>query len=346
MTRSQLTRAGIFLLLGGILLVILDRVSRQYPARGWDEILLERLDTARTEPESIEILVVGNSHAGAIDADEAGTGALVFPFPWNDLADVDYQVRNLAAELPALRLVVITVSYFTFHWSNDESDEDGLLDSRRTFHAITPSWRPVEHDLASLIRGKSSWIVRRDDWYQVISGLLGGGPAEDEDEDESHLEETRSDSFLVAHAEERVARTLERKDVMIERNPDLPEENYRRISALIDHLHSAGVRVVLFTPPFHYRYIELYREANPPREMESSVRRLAAEQGIEWLDYSDHPMAEEARWFLDSDHLNADGRQRFTRMFLDEVGARGKLVESPLDARDAPDAGDAGDGGP
>lgn len=320
MSRFDVLWCGFFLLMGVVLWLGLQELSKAHPPRGWDLILLHRMDTVRTAPESIEILAIGNSHAGAIEPETLESGSLVLPFPWNDLADMNHQIRTLAPRLPALRVVLITMSYFTFHWSNDVLDDDGLLDSRRKFHAVSPGWRTVEGDVVSLVRGKSYWIVRPDDWLGVIQGLRGRDM--ELDDLGEHLEEVQRDSFLVAHAEDRVPHTLDQKREMMELDPTLPEENHARLTGIVEYLQEQGVCVVLYTPPFHWRYRELFRAEPSLSEMNRLTKRIAKEMDIAWLDYSAHPMADEAQWFVDSDHLNTQGMSLLTHLIMDEVEER------------------------
>jgi hypothetical protein len=317
---SGLLGAGLFLALGGILWLGLEKVSRAHPPQGWDLILLQRMDTVRRAPESIRILAIGNSHAGAIAPEALEPGSLILPFPWNDLADVNHQLRTLVPRLPQLQVVLITVSYFTLHWSNDALGDEGLLDSRRKFHAVAPGWKPVEGDVESLVQGKTYWIARPDHWLGVFSGIRGS-PMELDDLGE-HLEEFRTDSFLVAHAEDRVPHTLDQAREMLELDPVLPEANQARLVDLLAYLDEEGVCVVLYTPPFHWRYRELYGDAPSLEEMNRRIRRISAKTGVPWLDHSDHPMSGDARWFVDSDHLNNEGRARFTDLIMDEVAER------------------------
>lgn len=320
MNRSNLLGCGLFLLMGVVLWLGLQKVSRAHPPRGWDLILMHRMDTVRTTPESIEILAIGNSHAGAIEPETLERGSLVLPLPWNDLAEMNYQVHTLAPRLPELRVVLIALSYFTFHWSNDLLEDDGLLESRRKFHAVAPGWGTVEGDLESLVRGKTYWIVRPDDWLGVIQGIRGRDM--ELDDLEEHLEEVQTDSFLVSHAEDRIPHTLDQSREMMELDSTLPEENYARLAGMIEYLQERGVCVVLYTPPFHWRYRELYRPEPSLREMHRLTRRIEEEQGVPWLDYSDHSMADEARWFSDSDHLNTEGRNLLTTLMMGQVEER------------------------
>lgn len=311
---------GLFLAMGAVLWLGLERVSKAHPPQGWDLILLHRMDTVRRAPESIEILAIGNSHAGAIAPEALDRGSLVLPFPWNDLADVNHQLRTLVPRLPRLQVVLITVSYFTFHWSNEVLEDDGLLDSRRKFHAVSPGWTPVGGDVASLVRGKSYWIVRPDHWLGVFSGLRGSEM--ELDDLGEHLEDIPSDALLVAHAEDRVPHTLDQAREMMELHPSLPEANHARLAGILEYLDEQGVCVVLYTPPFHWRYRELYAGAPSLSEMHRRIRRVAAETGVAWLDYSAHPMADEARWFVDSDHLNNLGQNLLTTLIMEEVAKR------------------------
>ncbi|CAN5816088.1 hypothetical protein BH23GEM11_BH23GEM11_20880 [soil metagenome] len=316
MNRSVLLEAAVFLLVGAVLWIGLERLSQAHPPTGWDELLLDRMDTVSTVPERVRVLVIGNSHAGAIDPDDLDRGSVSLAFPWNDLSEAELQVRTLAPRLPELRVALVTVSFFTFHWANEELAEEGLLDSRERFHAVSPGWGTVDGDVASLLRGKIYWIVRPDHWLGVAIALSGRGS----DDERGFRDEVHPDSALARHAEERVAQTLDRKRRMTARNPALPEENYERLAGIVDDLQDLGVCVVLYTPPFHWRYLELYRGEPSLSEMRRFTTRLSEARGVPWLDFSDHPMTREPLWFADSDHLNMLGDSYFTGIIMEEVG--------------------------
>ncbi|TVP48696.1 MAG: hypothetical protein EA350_03050 [Gemmatimonadales bacterium] len=321
MNRAALLQAAAFLLVGAVLWMGLEGLSRAHPPTGWDQVLLDRMDTVVSAPDSVRVLVIGNSHAGAIDPDDLDRGSVALPFPWNDLAEAEHQVRTLVPRLPELRVALVAVSFFTFHWANDDLESESLLDSRERFHAVSPGWGTVEGDLESLLRGKSYWIVRPDHWLGVASGLaseLGGGS--DDAGDDGFRDEVRPDSALARHAGERVTTTVRRKREMIAQNPDLPRENHERLVGIIDELQGAGVCVVLFTPPYHWRYLELYEAAPSLAEMRALTSGLSDSLGVPWLDYSHHPMSREPIWFADSDHLNIHGDSHFTGILMEEVG--------------------------
>jgi len=322
MNRAALLQAAAFLLVGAVLWMGLERLSQAHPPTGWDQLLLDRMDTVASAPESVRVLVIGNSHAGAIDPDDLGRGSVSLAFPWGDLAEAELQVRTLVPRLPELRVTLVTVSFFTFHWSNDEFDGEGLLDSRERFHAVSPGLGTVDGDVESLLRGRSYWIVRPDHWLGVASGLAESlGREGVDDPEEGFRDEVHRDSALVRHAEERVATTLRRKREMIARNPDLPRENHERLAGMVDYLRQAGMCVVLYTPPFHWRYLELYEAEPSLTEMRALTSGLSDRMGVPWLDYSDHPMSRAPIWFADSDHLNVHGDSHFTGILMEEVEA-------------------------
>jgi hypothetical protein len=333
----MLQRAGwavLFLEIGGGLFSAVGAFSRAYPPRVEDWELLQQVEIARTEPERIRALVIGNSHAReALNSDELGRETLVLGLPLNDAAEIEHQVRTLVPGLPKLEVAYFGISYFTFHWSNTAADDEGLLYARRTFHSLFPVWRPVEADVASMVRGKAHWIARPDHWRLAVHGLRHG-TSEFVAETEArrrYLLELRADTALVRHSDERLAEKLGKEESMMRRNPNLPAENYARLSTAIAALHRRGVRVVLFTPPYFASYRDGYLERPRTVEQRELMQRLTREHGVEYLDFSEHEMGLEARWFRDSDHLNPAGRTVFTRMLV-EATEQGPHVTRPLAA--------------
>jgi hypothetical protein len=311
-------RAGVFTLVGAVIFLGLTALSRPYPPQLQDWQLLRQFDATRNRPETVEAIILGNSHAReAIDLEVLGKETLVLGLPLNDLAEVQHQVRTLLPRLINLEVAFIGISYFSFHWSNDGAEH--LLYARRTLHALLPVWRPVEGDLSSVVRGKAHWVARPDRWQRVLQGRLRGVTSYEQEDAAiwALVEEPRTDSMLMTMAEKRAAELKADEERMLRQNPDLPAENYARLSATIEFLQRRGVRVVLFTPPFHPHFRNLYRDRPETAEMRALAQRLTQEHGLEYLDFSDHAMGEDPRWFRDGDHVNRRGAKHFTSMLLE-----------------------------
>jgi hypothetical protein len=321
-TLRALCQGALFVLCGAAILLVLTYISRPYPAMLEDWHVERDLQAARAAPGTIRALVLGNSHAReSIDPMALGGGVIVFGMPFNDLAEVEYQVRTVAPELPDLEVVYLAVSYFSFHWSND--GDNILLNARRVFHALNPSWHPINRDVTSLARGKLYWVARPDRWKRVVLGKLTGRTTYEQEEDQrlALVSAPRADSVLLADAEQRTANFQGHEDRMMRREPGLPERNYRRLASTIEFLHERGVRVVLFTPPYYEPYRVEYRGRASRAEQRRLLDRVIREHRVEYYDFSEHPMGDDARWWTDSDHMNPAGRAHFTPLLVEATSA-------------------------
>lgn len=98
---------------------------------------------------------------------------------------------------------------------------------------------------------------------------------------------------------------------------------------LVGELQRRHVHVVLV----RYPVTDLYREASRGYGADDGARRdalsaeLAAGGGLDDLDF-ETAFTGHDEWFADGDHLNADGKRRFTGLLAKELYARG-LVSAP-----------------
>jgi hypothetical protein len=331
--RRFVGRATLFLLIAGPLVALLWSLSRRYPDSYDDVRSVSRLEAVLANRSTLRALSVGNSHARAVDFEVLGVPGLDIGLPWNDVFEVEYQLRTLAPRLPELEVVFIALSYFTFHWANTDAGEaERFLQSRRLFYAMVPTARWMPGDWDNYAAGRVYWLARSDVWYNVAMGLAGRDPyysrAAEYEEDRT---EANTPEELVLHARARVPEKVDLARRMLAADTLLAERTYASLSASIRFLQERGVRVVLFTPPYYRAYSDLYVATGLVGDMRRRARRLAAEHGVPWLDLSQEPaLAADAALFRDSDHLNYRGKEAFTPRLRERLRADG----SHLDAND------------
>jgi hypothetical protein len=326
--RGFLLRLGLFVGIGLLLLSGLQVVSRQWPANYTHLVEMQRVQNLLDEADQLEVLVLGNSHARTFDWTQMGVRGRDLGLPWNEAVSVLHQIRALDGDLPRVHTVLIAISPITFQWENRLAGESYLF-GRRIFHAAVPRAGPVEGDWHSYVRGRAYWLVREDNWYRVMLGLLGRDPYAAE---RASYNEIRAESVpqevLAHHAEDRVRHKTTQQEAMVAKNPRLSEDGYRALSTAIAGLQARGIRVVLFTPPYYWRYVELYDQHPAWTEMQRLAQRLADQHGVPWLDFSADPLSRDHTSFRDSDHLNERGQAVFSRQFVGAVcGTEAATVE-------------------
>jgi hypothetical protein len=302
-----LLRLAAFVAVGLVLLGLMQELSRRYPVTASHQERLERIETAWEDADRIELLGLGNSHASrSIEPDLLPGRAHVLGLAWNDIFEVEHQIRVLAPSMPNLQTVLLVLSPTSFHWDNALGDREGLLNSRRMFYAERLSMPWKQGDLGNYIRSKMFWLIRSDNWYGVVAGLRGREPSRDE------TDELRTREFLEDHAEDRAAMFISTARLMIEDDPGLVDRAYAAAADMIASLQGDGIRVVLVTPPYHTSYLARMNLSGLRDENLELTARLVEEFGVAWIDAT-RLFAEVDQYFLDSDHLNERGRVAFTR---------------------------------
>ncbi len=310
----------VFLGIGWLLLTGLEFVSKQWPPNFTHVRNLDRIYEVLEESDRLEVLVLGNSHAEALDWTEMGVIGTDLGLPWNEAVGVEHQVEALLPDLPGLHTALIAITPITFRWDNDLAGGSSYLFSRRLFHSATPYSGLVNGDWHSYVRGRAYWLVREDNWYRVILGMAGRDPYTEERDHYYNIRmDTVPEALLNEHAENRVALKVARQEEMTAQRPGLERDGYHALSTAIRELQEEGIRVILFTPPYYPRYVELYEEHPAWAEMQVLARRLARKHGVAWHDFSSDTLSLDHTNFRDSDHLNDRGKVLFTRRFVDTV---------------------------
>ena len=100
-------KAGIFLLIGSLIFIILNIVANG----------LDRKD-------SIYALAVGNSHTCAFDFNVLKIYGYRVAQGGNDVFEAEYQLRSLVPMLPKLKTVIFNISYFSLFLDNSAIPND------------------------------------------------------------------------------------------------------------------------------------------------------------------------------------------------------------------------------
>ena len=122
--------------------------------------------------EQIEALVFGSSHANCVNPRAFGLKGENLGRGGTDMFEVDYKIRAIVPHLPKMKVVFISISYFSFFYDNAAyEDSDGTktrAELRTELYATYPSWSFIEGDLSELIAGKLSPLITEDHWQKII----------------------------------------------------------------------------------------------------------------------------------------------------------------------------------
>ena len=273
-----------------------------------------------TQP--VEAIAIGNSHTQAIDFTVLGYNGHRLARSGRDIFEIKYYLDGLLPKLPDVKIVFITVSYFTFQRDNAVSAEVRIR--RIHTYATIPSWRYIDGDFSNFLVGKLhpifpvTEIAREDAWEGVAYGIVG--------DDDNPIEQTiieqannhcadKGYEYIATHADLRAAQHIQYAAEMTTNHTDLPLDVYQAMVDIIQDLQQRDIRLIFFTPPYFSGYTEFYRENDPEAIglMQQNMRSLQHEYKIEYYDFSsDQAFAPNYQMFIDSDHINPCGAKQFS----------------------------------
>jgi len=328
-------KSAMFLAALIVVLNIAGRTADHFaPSDPWEEVSRSSLEDLLEESPTLEAVVIGNSHASAIDFDALGMNGAMSLRPGSDLFETERAVAALTPRMPKLETVFLPVSYASFHLDNAAIVDTRII--RVSVYASLPVWSPVPHDMRNLALGKLQAVARvmsvarPDSWRGVLDGILTGSNGL-----ETHAEASSSlpsqdgglcpsltPEEIAEQSEGRVSTEVERARQMMAEHEGLVDDSRRALQSAITLLTARGVRVVLFTPPYWRGYTELYLQQAPDlmEEMHRTIKALSAETDFEYYDLSAREdLAGRMDFFKDSDHLNDCGREAFSLDLLAEM---------------------------
>jgi hypothetical protein len=312
---------------------IADRVSpMNVYAKGEAERLIELMD----KKDTLQAISLGNSHGGAIDFRALGLEGEIVARAGTDLLEVKQYAYSIVPKLPALETVFIPVSYFSFSRNNLLADDTRNL--RIELYSILPTWAALPGEAEYLILGKIHRyfrimsVVRPDHWHEVISTALAdnsvGGSLQD-----NWVQSTTpwgvcyhfTQSDLEAIGNEIGTKAANNHLNIVEANPNIREQSYQALADSVEMLQTQGVRVVLFTPPYHISYNNRFYEIAPDMidSMHKAIESLQNKYNIEYYDASTmEEFSIRPELFYNSDHLNECGARAFSEYLLKEMNNR------------------------
>ena len=297
----------LFLFLAPILLALglveygLSRLTTGYETK---RRLLERhVGDAR-------VLVTGSSHA------YYAVQPRLFGVPAYNTAyvsqDIYYDTRIVLRHLPRarnLRLVIVSVSYFSFEAVTEDSIEARRVPFYKRFWGIPPATPGRWAADYSFIALHGAERTRRHLW----DGFRNSD-AEEIDPAGGNAVLPRSNPNAVRNGAVTVAR---HHDSMKVGNLG---KTVRWMEEMLDASRARGVPVVLVSTPVAPSYRERLDPAAYQR-MQDAVGGLCRKYGLEYRNYmADSRFALED--FADSDHLAARGAEKFSLILRDEVVSR------------------------
>jgi hypothetical protein len=326
-------KALIFLIVIGLTLNVLGTLAdRVAPLEDWRVSYQQMNEYLHVESERIQAITLGNSHADSIDYPVLGIDGQSLALAAADLFEVEKIVASLEGELPNLKTVFITISYYSF--SRDNAKFESLRPRRVGFYSMVPVWSPIDRDWANFLMGRVDAythvlsVVRSDNWKGVWPGLMEGAQVTNPFPydgiqttsvwgDCSHYTAEQ----LERHAQEIAGRNVSSSLQMANAHPGLEQDSFDALARTIEMLQSRGVQVVLYTPPYYDKYNTYFTEQgfDIKDRMKLAVGKLEEIYNIEFYDFSSDPeITSQPELFYNSDHLSDCGRRVFSAKLLEK----------------------------
>jgi hypothetical protein len=322
---TKLFSKGIlFSFIGFFILHILASFAQEYAPDGTstffqiDKLNIETVISAR---QNVQAIVLGNSHGDNITFETMGLQGYSLSRAWGDLFETQHYLKYLVPRLPNLEIVFIPISYFSFNWDNGSIEK--LEDRRSQIYTILPAWNFIRGDLDQFLEGKVDnlfpikTVVREDHWkgvfYAVVSGKKVNSNINQILQENCNYQDQQT---LEDIAEVRVLDTIDMGQQVASKRPDIQTATYATLVETVEFLHSRGIRVVFFTPPYYHEYSKIFMRESPDSisNMNLNISKLIREKHIEYYDFSfDKTFIDDIRLYRDSDHLNLCGKQSFSR---------------------------------
>jgi hypothetical protein len=309
------------------------------PLDDWRNEHQERIANLQVKRDHIEAIALGNSHSDSIDYSVLNIEGQSLGFAAADLFEIEQYALSLDNRLPALKIVFIAISYYSF--SRDNATFEPFRTRRVRFYSMVPTWSSIQGDWPNFWFGKLEAgthimsVVRSDSWHGVWSGLADNTPAADP----FPYDGIRTDSVwgncfhyteeqLELHAEEIAQRNVTSSRQMANAHTGLVQDAFDALARTIERLKSKDIRVILFTPTYYQKYNEVFAEQGSDiiEDMRHSVYELQQSYQVEFYDFSsDSQIMIYPDLFYNSDHLGDCGTKVFTKKLWNAMSAHGEL---------------------
>ncbi|WP_435579660.1 hypothetical protein [Gilvibacter sp.] len=255
-----------------------------------------KADYLKTNSANIETLVLGNSHIyRAVDPTYLGPNSFSLAYVSQTL-DLDLALfDHYKDDLKSVNTVILGITYPAFAKNLKTAAESWRLKNYNLYYKL-----PFTYTLADYSEVLSnSFETNKQLWWNyygldqnmIKCNALGAGPL---NENRNLLK--RGPAAAKRHTGE---------------NPEYRSELLEKLTDLFEYCATQDIQVVLISPPTHKAYRE-HLDPNQTRDflnyIDSVQKRYSNVKAFVSFDSEDY----QDKHFLDGDHLNAAGAQKFT----------------------------------
>lgn len=266
----------------------------------------------------VETLILGSSHAlTGVDPTVLGGRAFNLASQSQSLYYDAALIRKYRPNLPALKRVILPVSYFSLEYQLEDGPERWRAFHYRYFYGLAHrDWHNLvsarnfsayflsgETTRARVLLGSSTNALDEYDQWGGWTNRLCGSRLQAMPQDTNALHQAALGTLRLHHG-------------MMK--PEHSSENFLLLDHLIGELRHTGIEVVLVTLP-----VTQYYTAGVQPEAYDRLRQLlatlSAKHGVPYLNWMEDTRFDLAD-FADGDHLNCEGAAKLSRYLKEALG--------------------------
>jgi len=267
--------------------------------------------------DKIAAIAIGTSHIWGLNFKSIGLEGIALGVGGRDLTECKYILKFLLDQKNnSVKKVFISIGYFSLY--QDNYSPDGTVSDTRAFmYNNIPSWKMVSHDYKNYILGKFLPFIQSDHWRIIAIKFFKKLHFKfmNINTPEEHFKDTviegHSKMIPLKEVEARVESQHQIHKRALKNNDYYTKAHSLEVlKEIISMLKKDNIELILFTPPYYYKYTELYNKEYID-EMKSEMKHIVDRYGVKYLDFSlDPEFIYNPNYFEDSDHINLEASKR------------------------------------
>ena len=215
-----------------------------------------------------------------------------------------------------VRVVFITISYFSLFGKGETVDEDFASKNRR-YYSILPASLIKEYDEKTDVYVRYLPVLSVDTGVLVMT-LLGKNR---EDNTDTYWQGIASDIDVEENAKAAYVRHIEKNKFDNNGKRIVNTEEVQALYDLINSCKEKGAIPILITTPYLHEYTDEVKKSDGfYDQFYSIIDQVISDTGVEYYNYAfDERFSDKYTWFVNSDHLNKEGARKFVDIIMEEI---------------------------
>lgn len=236
----------------------------------------------------------------------------------NQSLSYDYRLfQHYGEHIDQGTVVFITVSYFSL-FGKAEVVSDDFASKNKRYYLILPPSLIKEYDITTDLF-VHYFPVLGAGTGELIKTLFGKSKSID---DALWREKVSTDIDIIESAEDASNRHILKNKYDDYGNRIVNQEEVDALYNLVKGCQEKGAIPVLITTPYLKEYTDKVKSTTDDfyGQFYGIVDQVVADTGVEYYDYAfDERFTNSYSWFMDVDHLNAEGARNFVDVLMQEV---------------------------